>query len=82
MGARQEPKQRMLQLGDRVKDKLSSFTGVVVQDRRRLYGPRTLIVQPGGTDKAKVPEAKEFEPDRLALLGKAVDLVGGFDGEV
>lgn len=62
----------MIQLGDRVTDRVSGFTGVVVAEYRFLYGCRRVSVQPPVDKDGKLPEQQTFDEPQLVLLQRGV----------
>lgn len=60
-------------LGDRVKDRVSGYMGVVVSLHRFLQGCDRLGVQPPVGDDGKLPEAQTFDsPDLLVVDEKVI----------
>lgn len=63
----------MIQLGDRVRDRISGFEGIVVGVTDWLYGCRRPMVQPGTlTADGKPTDAQSFDEPQLELLERAV----------
>lgn len=58
----------MIQLGDRVRDRITGFEGVVIGITDYLYGCRRPIVQPQGMHEGKPKEAQSFDEPQLALV--------------
>lgn len=62
----------MIDLGDRVRDAITGFSGVVVAKTTWLHGCDRLIVQPEGLDKGKLHATETFDELQLVLVKKAV----------
>lgn len=62
-----------IQLGDEVKDSITSFQGVVVAITTWLNGCRRIIVQPKKLDKAtgKPFENQQFDVEQMVLVKAA-----------
>lgn len=61
-----------INLGDLVKDSITSFTGIVVADTQWLHGCRRLNVQPRELDKDnKIQDLQSFDELQLVLIEQA-----------
>lgn len=59
----------MIQLGDRVRDRISGFEGIVIGITDWLYQCRRPIVQPASlTSDGKPTETSSFDEDQLEVL--------------
>ena len=59
----------MIQLGDRVRDRISGFEGIVVGITDWLYQCRRPIVQPSSlTSDGKPTESQSFDEDQLEIV--------------
>jgi len=63
----------MINLGDKVKDTVTGFTGIAVARVNWLHGCDRIIIQPIGTDKdGKIFESQHFdEPQVIVIKAKA-----------
>lgn len=63
----------MIELGCKVTDVVSGFTGIVVARYEYLYGCARYCVQPetGKDSKDKLPDAKTFDEPQLIVKKKA-----------
>lgn len=62
-----------IQLGDRVKDRVTGFTGIVVARSEYLHGCRRVGVQPEKLEKdGKPPEAAWFDEPQVDLVKAGV----------
>lgn len=61
-----------LNLGDRVKDSLTGFTGIVTAQVSYLTGCDQCQVLPASTDQSKINEAHWFDVERLKLVESGV----------
>lgn len=66
-----KPDQRP-ELGDRVKDKLSGFTGIVIGETTWIYGCRRLTVQSEDMKEGKPIDPYSFDAPQLEVLKKSV----------
>jgi hypothetical protein len=66
--------QRMAQLGDRVKDPVSGFTGIAVVQARWLHGCIRIGVAPETLHEGKVQEDRHFDQAQLVVVDEAVFL--------
>lgn len=65
-------------LGDRVKDKISGMTGIVVGITDWIYGCRRVIVQPEALDAGKPVEAFNLDEPQVTVVKRGVlDPTGG-----
>lgn len=55
-------------LGDRVRDQITGFTGIVVAETKWLTGCARLSVQPETLHEGKVREAETFDITRLIVM--------------
>lgn len=61
-----------INLGDKVKDSVTGFTGIVVGRTTWLHGCDRLIVQPEGINKeGKIYDNNSFDEPQLVLVKKA-----------
>jgi hypothetical protein len=65
----------MIQLGDRVRDRISGFEGIVVGISEWLYGCRRPVVQPTTLTDGKPTDSQSFDEPQLELIEKAVIVV-------
>jgi hypothetical protein len=61
--------------GDRVKDKVSGYAGIVVAEHRYLNGCVRLSVQSEKLVEGKPPEAQAFDVEQLVLVKGGVHSV-------
>lgn len=61
-----------IELGDRVKDKITGFTGIVVCVSKWLNGCVRLVVQPEKLDKGRVGMSETFDEEQLDMVHKKV----------
>lgn len=62
-----------VQLGDKVKDRISGFTGIVTADYKYLNGCHRYQVDPDHLDKdEKVIEGKVFDGEQLVVVQAGV----------
>lgn len=62
----------MIKLGDKVKDSITGFSGIVVARTEWLNGCARITVQPEKTDKdGKVPETHTFDEPQLTVSKEA-----------
>ena len=61
-----------VKLGDRVRDEVSGFVGVVVSEHNYLNGCRRLSVQPKVDKDGKLPEIQSFDDPQLKLVEEEV----------
>ena len=66
----------MAKLGDRVKDKVTGFKGVVVAAHNYLNGCTRLTVQPKLSKDGKMPQTECFDEPQLMVLTKEKHSVG------
>ena len=63
----------MIKLGQKVKDSLTGFTGIVVSATEYLYGCRRLEVQPDKLNKDNtVAGSRWIDEPQLTLVGKKI----------
>lgn len=63
----------MVNLGDKVKDQVTGFTGIVIAKTIWLYGCDRVSVQPQDLDKdGKVKESQTFDEKQLILVKAGV----------
>ena len=66
-------KQLVVELGDKVCDKVTGFTGIAVAKHEYLQGCVRFSVQPkADMEKGTVPESETFDEPLLGLIQKAV----------
>lgn len=59
----------MIQLGDRVRDRLTGFEGIVIAVTEWLYNCRRITVQPTDLDKdGAVAKTESFDEDQLEVI--------------
>lgn len=59
----------MLQLGDRVRDRMTGFEGIVIAITEWLYNCRRITVQPSTLDKdGAIPKTESFDEDQLEVV--------------
>lgn len=63
---------KQVKLGDKVKDKVTGFKGIVVSISKHLYGCDRVGVQPEIGKDGKVPDAGWFDIDSIELVKSAV----------
>lgn len=65
-----------IKLGDKAKDKISGFTGIVTGEYKYLNGCVRLQLDPDKLDKeGKVQEGKVFDQEQVVLVKAAVHAV-------
>jgi hypothetical protein len=64
--------ERLPTLGDRVKDQVSGFTGIVMAHVSYLHGCVRLAVAPEQLDSGKVIEERYFDQTQLELVDAGV----------
>ena len=74
----------MINLGDKVKDKVSGFTGIAVGKTEWLYGCVRFNIQPPIDKDGKLPEMGSFDEPQLEVIGskkgsKSKKQTGGYD---
>lgn len=60
----------MIELGDKVKDKVSGFTGIVIGMTKWLHGCNRMIVQPVVGKDGKLPDSAQFDEPQLEIVSK------------
>lgn len=60
----------MINLGDKVIDKISKFTGIAVASTVYLHGCRRISVQPEVNEKGELPDWKSFDEPQLEIIEK------------
>lgn len=58
----------MVNLGDKVKDTLSGFTGVAVSSHHYLHGCTRITVQPEVKEDGTLPETQTFDEPQLEVV--------------
>jgi hypothetical protein len=61
-----------IQLGDRVRDRITGFEGIVIGITDWLYQCRRPIVQPAGLHDGKTIESQSFDEDQLEIVEAGV----------
>ena len=62
----------MVNLGDRAKDVIGGFSGIVTAETQWLYGCRRVAIQPEKPDKdGKHREAEWFDEDQVKVVKRA-----------
>lgn len=59
-------------LGDRAKDNITGFTGIVVAITKWLHGCDRIVIQPKMGKDGKVPENMSFDLPQIIVMAKAV----------
>jgi hypothetical protein len=62
----------VIDLGDRVKDSITGFQGIVVIVSEYLQGCRRIVVQPEALHEGKPVEPQYFDEPQLVLVKKSV----------
>lgn len=63
---------KKIELGDKVKDSVTGFSGIVIGRTVWLYGCSRMIVQPEGiTKEGKIYESQSFDEPQLLLVKPA-----------
>jgi len=58
-----------IELGDKVKDEITGFTGIAIAITEWLYGCRRVVVKPDRLDKeGKILESTEFDEPQLKVV--------------
>ena len=65
------------ELGDRVKDLLTDFKGIVIEEINCLTGPRRLTVQPKELREGRVQKTETFEEDRWFVITRRAVVADG-----
>lgn len=55
-------------LGDKVRCRVTGFTGVVVAEHNYLHGCTRMTVQPGVDKDGKLPDTQTFDAPQLEVL--------------
>lgn len=58
----------MINLGDKVKDKVTGFKGIAIARTEWLNGCSRITVQPDRLDGGKVPDSQTFDEPQLTVL--------------
>jgi len=61
----------MISMGDRVRDIVTGFTGVVIGRTSYINGCEQVLVQPRIDDNGKCPEGLWIDVDRVEVVQKA-----------
>lgn len=61
-----------IELGDRVKDKITGLKGVVIGVTYWLYGYRQFVIQPESANDGKPAETFVMDEQRLDMVKKGV----------
>ena len=61
-----------INLGDRVKDSITGFTGVAVAQTKWLHGCTRITIQPEQLKDGKVVEAMTFDEPQIKLVKESV----------
>ncbi len=62
----------MIELGDRVRDRMTKFEGIVIATTEWLYNCRRITVQPTDLDKdGAVAKTESFDEDQLEIVEKS-----------
>lgn len=61
----------MIGMGDRVRDVVTGFTGVVIGRTSYINGCEQALVQPRVDDAGKCPDGMWIDVDRLGVVDKA-----------
>ena len=62
----------VIELGDRVKDKITGFTGIAQAKTEWLYGCIRFTIAPEATKDGKVPDNHTFDAEQLEVVKKQV----------
>lgn len=73
-----------INLGDKVKDSVSGFTGVAIGKTDWLHGCSRFIIQPPIGKDGKLPDTAQFDEPQLILIKakaapRGVTKTGGYD---
>ncbi len=66
----------MVNLGDKVKDTVSGFTGIAVSKHCYLNGCYRFTIQPVIEKNKKLPESETFDEPQLKVLRRKIVLQG------
>lgn len=69
-----------LKLGDRVQDRISKFTGVVVAITDWLNGCRRITIQPESLHDGKPVDSHTFDSEQVVVLESAPSVVASSKG--
>lgn len=80
---------QVIELGDKVKDSVSGFTGIVLAQHNYLHGCKRFSVQPAVEKDGKFPDSVSFDEPQLILIAKkkvpvtkpTAKITGGFKPE-
>lgn len=61
-----------LQLGDKVKDVVTGFTGILIAEHKWLHGCRRVTIQPQELKDGKPVEAQSFDDQQCELVEAGV----------
>lgn len=61
---------KTIEVGDKVKDSVSGFTGIVIAEHTYLHGCTRFSVQPLVSKDGKMPDAISFDEPQLVLVSK------------
>lgn len=64
-----------INLGDRAKDRITGFIGIVVAEMHWLYGCRRLTLQPETLKDGKTQERESFDEPQLEVVERAVHAI-------
>jgi hypothetical protein len=63
----------MIELGDRVRDRITGYQGIVIGITDWLYGCRRPFVQPESLDKdGSIVKSESFDEDQLEIVAKGI----------
>lgn len=62
------------ELGQEAKDLVTGFKGIIVYKVEHLTGCDGYGLQPPADKKGEIPESKQFDENRLEIIGKGVKL--------
>ncbi len=60
----------MINLGDKVKDSVTGFTGIAIGRTEWLHGCNRFIVQPAVNKSGVIPESSTFDEPQLVVITK------------
>ena len=60
----------MVELGDKIKDKITQFTGICVVEHEYTEGEKRFTVQPPIDKEGKIPDSVTFDASSLEILAK------------
>ena len=67
----------MIQLGQKVKDKITGFTGIAIGKCEYLTGCTQYGVAPAAGKDSKIPDTHWFDENRIEVVGKGITIKTG-----